>query len=93
MHTAKATWTVDFHGDFVAEYHALPRDVQNELLACVRLVEHFGPLLGRPRVDTLNGLRHASMKELMFDAVRGRQIRRQWKAILRATRRKGGLEF
>jgi len=86
------TWTVDFHGAFVAEYPALPIDVQDELLACVRLLAHFGPLLGRPRVDTLNGSRYANMKELRFDAVRGRQIRRQWKAILRATRRKGGLE-
>lgn len=26
------TWDVDFHDAFVAEYHALPRDVQDELL-------------------------------------------------------------
>ena len=71
MHTVKVTWTVDFHGDFVAEYHALPRDVQDELLACVSLLEQFGPLLGRPRVDTLNGSRHANMKELRFDAADG----------------------
>jgi hypothetical protein len=71
VHTVKVTWTVDFHGDFAAEYHALPRDVQDELLACVRLLEHFGPLLGRPRVDTLNGSRHANMKELRFDAADG----------------------
>lgn len=64
-------WTVDFHDAFVAEYHALPRDVQDELLACVTLLEHFGPLLGRPRVDTLNGSRHANMKELRFDAADG----------------------
>src|SRR5438477_3393904 len=31
----------------------------------------FGPQLGRPRVDTLNGSRHANMKELRFDAADG----------------------
>lgn len=71
MHTLKVTWTVDFHDDFVAEYHALPKDVQDELLASVTLLEQFGPLLGRPRADTLNGSRHANMKELRFDAADG----------------------
>ena len=28
----------------------------------------WGPQLGRPRVDTLNGSQHANMKELRFDA-------------------------
>ena len=67
----KVTWTVDVHDDFVEEYHALPRDVQDELLACVTLREQFGPLLGRPRVDTRKGSRHANMKELRFDASDG----------------------
>jgi hypothetical protein len=35
------------------------------------LLEQFGPSLGRPRVDTLNGSRHANMKELRFDADNG----------------------
>jgi len=35
------------------------------------LLEHFGPQLGRPRVDTLKGSRHANMKELRFDAADG----------------------
>ena len=67
----KVAWTVDFQDDFVAEYHALPKDVQDELLAIVTLLEQFGPLLGRPRVDTLKGSRHANMKELRFDAADG----------------------
>ncbi|HWB16334.1 MAG TPA: type II toxin-antitoxin system RelE/ParE family toxin [Vicinamibacterales bacterium] len=57
--------------NFVAEYEDLLTDVQDELLACVTLLEHAGPLLGRPRVDTLNGSRHANMKELRFDAADG----------------------
>ena len=49
----------------------MPEAVQDELLACVTLLEQFGPLLGRPRVDTLNGSRHTNMKELRFDAEDG----------------------
>ena len=45
--------------------------VQDEILAHARLLEKFGPALGRPRVDTLKGSRHANMKELRFDAAGG----------------------
>src|SRR3974377_21537 len=34
-------------------------------------LQQFGPQLGRPRVDTLNGSRHANMKELRFSAADG----------------------
>jgi hypothetical protein len=64
-------WAVDLHDDFVPEYRALHKDVQDELLAHVGLLEQFGPQLGRPRVDTLNGSRHANMKELRFDSADG----------------------
>ncbi len=36
-----------------------------------RVLQEFGPQLGRPRVDTLNGSRHANMKELRFSAAGG----------------------
>ena len=64
-------WEVEFHKDFDPEFDALPDDVQNELLAHALLLEQFGPQLGRPRVDTLKGSRHANMKELRFDAAGG----------------------
>jgi hypothetical protein len=64
-------WAVDLHDDFVPEYHELHKDVQDELLAQIELLEQFGPQLGRPRADTLNGSRHANMKELRFDAANG----------------------
>ena len=35
------------------------------------LLEQCGPRLGRPRVDTLKGSRHANMKELRFQAADG----------------------
>lgn len=45
--------------------------VQDEMLAHAKLLEQFGPQLGRPRVDTLNGSHHPNMKELRFDADNG----------------------
>ena len=65
------SWAVDLHNDFVPEYHRLPEEVQDELLAHISVLEEFGPHLGRPRVDTLNGSRHANMKELRFSAADG----------------------
>ena len=65
------SWTVEFHDEFVPEFHGLRRHVQDEVYAIARLLEHFGPQLGRPRVDTLNGSRHANMKEMRFDAADG----------------------
>ena len=64
-------WEVEFHKDFDPEFDALPEGVRNELRAHALLLEQFGPQLGRPRVDTLKGSRHANMKELRFDAADG----------------------
>jgi hypothetical protein len=46
--------------------------VRSEILALSLLLEELGPQLGRPRVDTLNGSRHATMKELRFSATEGK---------------------
>ena len=59
-------WRVDLHVEFVAEYEALPEAVQDELLALTINLREKGPLLGRPLVDTLNGSRHANMREFAF---------------------------
>src|ERR1700756_5267970 len=64
-------WEIDFHPEFDPEYEELAEAVQDELLAHLRLLEQFGPRLGRPRVDTLKGSRHANMKELRFSAADG----------------------
>ena len=37
----------------------------------LQLLEHVGPSLGRPHIDTLNGSKHANMKELRFKAEGG----------------------
>jgi len=64
-------WEVDLHDDFVPEYRGLHKDVQDELLARIELLEQFGPRMGRPHADTLNDSRHANIKELRFDAADG----------------------
>ena len=65
-------WTVEIADEFEPEFRALQVEVQDAILAVFRLLQHFGPDLGRPRVDTLNGSRHANMKELRFSAAGGR---------------------
>jgi len=71
VHNMTVIWEVLFHEEFEPEFDALPEDVQDEMLALARLLQQFGPQLGRPRADTLNGSRHANMKELRFDAADG----------------------
>ena len=68
-------WTVEIGDEFEPEFNDLHEDVRNEILALSRLLQQFGRQLGRPRVDTLNGSRHANMKELRFSAADG-----EWRA-------------
>ena len=53
-------WKVAFDPEFDSEFDALPVSVQDELLAQAKVLETLGPALGRPRVDTLKGSRHAN---------------------------------
>jgi hypothetical protein len=64
-------WSVVIGDEFEPEFDALHEDVQVEILALSRVLQQFGPRLGRPRVDTLDGSRHANMKELRFHAAGG----------------------
>lgn len=65
------TWIVKFHRDFEQEFDLLAAAVQDELLAHALLLEHFGPQLGRPHVDTLKGSKFSNMKELRFQSKNG----------------------
>jgi hypothetical protein len=64
-------WVVEIGDEFEPEFNDLDEEVRTEILAHTRLLQQFGPQLGRPRVDALNGSRHANMKELRFDAADG----------------------
>ena len=68
-------WVVEFHDDFEAEFRAFEQPVQDALLAVAKLLTDYGPQLGRPYADTLNGSEYANMKELRFEASDG-----EWRA-------------
>lgn len=57
-------WKVEFHDRFKGEITDLPAVVRVELLAHLVLLREKGFRLGRPEVDTLEGSKHANMKEL-----------------------------
>lgn len=61
-------WQLLFADEFLPEFADMAIAVQDELLAQAKVIEAFGPLASRPRVDTLAGSRHANMKELRFSA-------------------------
>ena len=67
----RATWTVEIGDEFEPEFNELYEDVRIEILALSRVLQQFGPQLGRPRVDTLSGSHHTNMKELRFSAADG----------------------
>ena len=70
-HIPRKVWIVEIADEFESEFFRLQEEVQDAILAMSRLLEQFGPQLGRPRVDTLNGSRHANLKEMRFSAAGG----------------------
>jgi hypothetical protein len=62
------TWRVEFHPEFSLEFDALSLAVRREILAQATLLGAVGPVLGRPRVDTLKGSRIPNLKEMRFNA-------------------------
>ena len=71
-------WEVLFHDEFEAEFEAMTEEVQDNLLAAAKALQIAGPKAGRPHVDTLDGSKHANMKELRFTAHGGREV---WRAV------------
>jgi hypothetical protein len=59
-------WEVGFHPEFEVEFRDLPDAIQDELYVRLRKLSEFGPDLGRPDVDTLQGSSFKNMKELRF---------------------------
>ena len=62
------SWNAYFHPKFEAEVDELSDAVQDALATALSPLREFGPSLGRPDVDTLNGSKYANMKELRFRA-------------------------
>jgi hypothetical protein len=64
-------WSVRFHFAFESEMARLPESVREDLLAHLKVLQKFGPDLGRPTVDTLKASKHVNMKELRFNCEGG----------------------
>lgn len=60
------TWEIIFADEFDADFQGMSEGLQDEILAHALLLRDYGPGLGRPTVDTLNGSKHNNMKELRF---------------------------
>jgi hypothetical protein len=60
-------WVVATTDDFDEWFASLDQKSQAEVMAKVDLLKLLGPRLARPHADTLNGSRHANMKELRAD--------------------------
>jgi len=61
-------WEVEFHDDFEGEFDDLAEAVQDAILSGINLLAKVGPSLKRPHADSLNGSKHANMKELRCNA-------------------------
>jgi hypothetical protein len=57
-------WEVEYTDEFGDWWESLTQDEQDRIAIAVAVLEEKGPGLGRPWVDTLEGSRHANMKEL-----------------------------
>jgi hypothetical protein len=57
-------WEVEFTVEFERWWNGLDASEQESLAASIGLIEELGPQLPRPHSDTVNGSKHANMKEL-----------------------------
>jgi hypothetical protein len=64
-------WKVLFHDSFYAEFCEYSEAIQNNIVEHAKMIEAFGPQLGRPYVDTLIGSLYSNMKELRLDIDNG----------------------
>ncbi len=62
------TWTVELYETFAEELAEMVKSVRIAILAQAKVLEEYGPQLGRPYVDTLYGSTFTNMKELRCDA-------------------------
>jgi hypothetical protein len=63
-------WPVATTDVFDRWFAGLTADARAEIIAKVNLLKLLGPALGRPHADTLNGSKHANMKELRADTAK-----------------------
>lgn len=59
-------YSVIYLDEFAAWLRAQDEDLQDRVAAQLGLLKEYGPMLGRPYVDTLKGSEIANLKELRF---------------------------
>lgn len=59
-------WKVEFRDCFHTWLTAQSEDCQTKVASSLRLLQEFGPQLGRPYVDSVKGSSFANMKELQI---------------------------
>lgn len=64
-------WTVLFDEEFADEFANFNGAVKISIESLTILLRRYGPQLGRPHADTLNGSKHANMKEPRLKAAGG----------------------
>ncbi len=64
------SWKVEFTDQFGGWWQTLGVAEQQMIDAAVQVLEGRGPGLGRPLADTVEGSRHANMKELRAGTIR-----------------------
>jgi hypothetical protein len=69
----KVSWAVDISDEFEPEFDNLDEDVQSEILALARLIQQFGPQLGRPRVNCGSARRTESGESRLRSTRRGKR--------------------
>ncbi len=58
------TWDVEYTDEFGVWFEGIDEDTQAAIAKVIEALQHDGPALGRPFVDTVKRSRHANMKEL-----------------------------
>jgi hypothetical protein len=66
-------WEIEHTDQFEHWLLGLPDKEQGAIDAKIQLLAQFGPNLARPHADTVNGSKHANMKELRIK--QGKQFR------------------
>ncbi len=57
-------WQVIMDDEFKLWIESLETHQVDKIFGYIKLLEHFGPKLGRPRVDTIKGSKVGNLKEL-----------------------------
>lgn len=67
-------WEIVQIPEFSDWFDSLDEDAREDILSSVLVLENIGPILGRPRVDTIKGSKIKNLKELRVQS-NGRPFR------------------